>query len=533
MKFNLLRFCLTGILFISLVGCKQRQTVLVYFENDVHCAMDAYVDIAAMRDSALLKTPYVAVVSSGDFFQGDIIGSLSQGQYIVDVMNTVPYDVVTLGNHEFDYGIARQKQLCDELTADVVCCNITRLQEDGGTMLYPPYVIRKYGPVSVAFVGVATPSTLHTSTPTYFMDSAGHVIYDFHQTNSFQCVQQAVDDARKHGADYVIVLSHLGDDTPPDCSPNLIAATKGIDAVLDGHAHHVLHQRLPNADGEYVWLASVGSKGKYVGELTIPVKGDIAVRLIDPVTIDDNALPQRVTDKIADIENRLDSLVNKPVGYSQVNLLDRDSHQTRIIRWQETNLSDFAADAMRVVGGGQVGVMHAGGLRAPIDTGVITLGEIISLFPFNNRLAKVSMTGQQLLDAMEVSVASYPIESGDFHICSGLRYCIDPDIPSSVIWDETKMFVGVGDTRRIVRMEVMSNDGRWQLIDPDATYTVSGLNYTLLSGGASGMFRYAQPLPAEDIKDTDILLRYLQHLNDTIRFSQYPEDLHEHRFEVL
>ena len=95
------------------------------------------------------------------------------------------------------------------------------------------------------------------------------------------------------------------------------------------------------------------------------------------------------------------------------------------------------------------------------------------------------------------------------------------------------MFVGVGDTRRIVRMEVMSDDGRWQLIDPDATYTVSGLNYTLLSGGASGMFRYAQPLPAEDIKDTDILLRYLQHLNDTIRISQYPEDLHEHRFEVL
>ena len=147
--------------------------------------------------------------------------------------------------------------------------------------------------------------------------------------------------------------------------------------------------------------------------------------------------------------------------------------------------------------------------------------------------AKVSMTGQQLLDAMEVSVASYPVESGDFHICSGLRYCIDSTIPSSVIWDKMKMFAGVGDTRRIVRMEVEAEDGSWLPVDPEMVYTVSGLNYTLLSGGASGMFRYARPMETEDIKDTEVLQRYLHMLGDTIRTSQYPEDLHEHRFEVM
>ncbi len=533
MKPRLLPFFLTCIIVILTAGCKRRQEVVILFENDIHCAVDAYVDIAALRDSALQKTPYVSVVSSGDFFQGDIVGSLSRGQYIVDIMNTVPYDVVTLGNHEFDYGIARQRQLCGELTADVVCCNFSRHSKDDGELLYAPYVIRKYGPVRVAFVGIATPSTLHTSTPTYFMDSTGQVIYDFHQTNTFVCVQQAVNEARQKGADYVIALSHLGDDTPPVSSPDLITATRGIDVVMDGHSHHVLHRRMPNAEGQPVWLVSTGSKGKCLGEMVILVNGDIRIRLIDPMTIDDSALPKRVTDKIAYIESCLDSLVNKPVGYSEVNLLDRDSQKVRIIRWKETNLSDFAADAMRAVGGGQIGVIHGGGLRAPIDTGTITLGELISLFPFNNRLAKVSMTGQQLLDAMEVSVATYPIESGDFHICSGLRYCIDSTIPSSVIWDKMKMFAGVGETRRIVRMEVEVAKGRWCPVDPDAVYSVSGLNYTLLSGGASGMFRYAKPLPMEeDIKDTEVLLRYLHLLGDTIRASQYPEDIHEHRFEV-
>lgn len=531
MKKDLLYWCLIGIVCLLIVSCKRRQAVVVYFENDVHCAVDAYVDIAALRDSALQTTPYVSVVSSGDFFQGDIVGSISQGEYIVDIMNTVPYDVVTLGNHEFDYGLVQQKRLCERLTADVVCCNLSH--RNAGEMLYPGYVIREYGPLRVAFVGVATPSTMHTSTPTFFMDSMGQVVYDFHQEDTFECVQRAADEARRKGADYVIVLSHLGDDSPMGNSPELIRATRGIDVVLDGHAHHVIRQRMNNAEGKEVWLASTGSKGKYVGELTIPVEGGVKIRLIDPVTISDSLLPARVTDKIAEIESRLDSLVNKPVGYSEVNLLDRDSHKTRIIRWQETNLSDFTADAMRAVGGGQIGVMHGGGLRAPIDTGTITLGELISLFPFNNRLAKVRMTGQQLLDAMEVSVASYPVESGDFHICSGLRYSIDPSVASSVQWDEMKMFCGVGDTRRIVRMEVETADGKWEVIDPAASYTVSGLNYTLLSGGASGMFRYAEPMQTEDMKDTDILLRYLQLLGDTIRANRYPENLHERRFEVL
>ena len=188
---------------------------------------------------------------------------------------------------------------------------------------------------------------------------------------------------------------------------------------------------------------------------------------------------------------------------------------------------------MRAVGGTQIGLIHGGSLRAPIMRGDIILGDLIALFPFNNHFARVQMTGQQLLDAMEVSVASYPIENGDFHICSGLRYAIDVRIPSSVIWDEQNMFAGVGETRRIIRMEVEDEQGNWKPIDREAIYTISGLDYTLLHYGASGMFRQAEPMDVEEMKDTDVLLRYLHLLGDTILETQYPETLNEKRFEVV
>ena len=194
----------------------KRQDIVIYFENDVHCAVETYSEIAAMRDSALRETPYVSVVSAGDFIQGDVVGSLSKGEYIIDIMNTVPYDVITIGNHEFDYGIAQQKRLFSRLTADVVCCNMNELQADGsdGEWLYAPYAIRQYGPVTVAFVGAATPTTFQSSTPTYFLDSLGRVMYNFHTDDSYQLIQQATDQARAEGAEYVVLLSHLGDDTP-------------------------------------------------------------------------------------------------------------------------------------------------------------------------------------------------------------------------------------------------------------------------------------------------------------------------------
>ena len=523
-------FLLLSVLFSA---CRNEQKeIVILFDNDVHCAMDFYPKMAELRRQALLRTPYAAVVSAGDFVQGDAVGSLSNGEYVVDVMNAVPYDYVTLGNHEFDYGMQRQKRLVRMLKAQTLCCNFSRTD---GTDPYPAFAIRRYGKLRIAFVGAATPTSYTSSTPSFFCDGEGNRIYDFHPQDTFDRIQQAVNEARRKGADIVILLSHLGDDSTIARSGDMIRATTGIDAVLDGHAHHFLNLRIPDMDGDTVMLLSTGARGTYIGRLTVTPD----CRLVPEFLLCDTlASDPVVEEKVAQARRNVKRQTEAVVGYSEVTLTDKDCSGNRLVRRGETNLSRFVADAMRNATATQIGAIHGGSLRAAIHEGDITLGDIIALLPFNNHAAAVSITGQQLLDAVEVSVARWPEENGDFHIFSHLRYTIDPSIPSSVIFDENELFCGVGETRRIVSMEValapedpaLPEHLVWAPIDPKATYTVGGLDYTLLNHGASGMFRHAERLYCPDMKDTEMLVTYLRNLGDTVRRTDYPLDFTAPRF---
>lgn len=501
--------------------------VVILFDNDVHCATNAYSQMASLRDEALSATPYVAVVSAGDFIQGASVGSISKGEYPVHILNAVPYDVVTLGNHEFDYGMQQLTKLTSILTAEVVVCNFSTT---AGEMVFPSYTIKTYGGVKVAFVGVMTPTTYASSTPTFFTDSLGKLLYNFHKDDTYQLVQTAVDNARAEGADYVFVLSHLGDDTKESPSVGLIPATRGIDAVLDGHAHHVLDLRLPNADGDSIPLLSTGTAGQYLGRLTIHPKGTISHELLTTQSLPSAPRMQSVLD---DIEQRLNAAINRKVGYNEQALSDKDAEGNRLVRNHETALADFISDAFRSVLHTQIGLIHGGGIRATLSQGDITIGQLATVSPFNNMAARVSATGQQIMDALEVSVARYPAENGDFHIFSGLRYTIDPSIPSPVIWDENNMFTGVGGTRRVIAVEVQDTlTGTWSAIDPQATYSIGGEDYVLLNQGASGMFKCAKPMPCELLKDIEVLSLYIHSMGDTIRAEQYPAVPVEPRFIV-
>lgn len=497
-----------------------RKDIVILFDNDPHCAVDGYAHIAALKDQAKLATPYVSVVSAGDFLQGDVVGSISKGQYIVDIMNAVPYDYVTLGNHEFDYSVPRMLELTRKLKGQVLCCNFSREPNtEHPEPIYPAYAIRKYGPVKVAYVGVTTPTTFNSSTPTYFLNEQGEVCYCFHMDETINLVQQAVDEVRRAGADYVVVLSHLGDNTYPVSSLDLVKGTHGIDVILDGHAHSILNERLPDAKGDTLILASTGSKFVNVGRLTITKEGKISVEMVPSVSSDAKFIPgaDRVEQVISTIEHQIEEQIAVKVGYTELNLRDYDEKGNRLVRNSETELSCLLADAMRWAGGTQLGCIHGGSIRAAIPVGDITLGEVMAVLPFNNSMASVSMSGQQIRDALEVSVATWPVENGDFHIFSGLRYTINPRIKSSVCFDENGFFASVGATRRVVQVEIEQADGTWQPINKEAVYTISGLNYTLINRGASGIFRYAEPIDYEPVKDTEVLTRYLHQLGDTVR----------------
>ena len=525
-----------------LAGCRRSEPIVILYENDVHCAVEGYARLAGQRDAEKQLTPYVAVVSCGDFAQGNTVGSLTEGEAVVRIMNTVGYDYLTVGNHEFDYTVVQMQHLASMLTGTTLCCNFSRYngRMDEGTTermdesdLFPAYAVKKYGSTKVGFVGVATPSTFRSSTPTYFVDEQGNLLYDFHQTDTYERVQAAVDAARKEGAEVVIVLSHLGDDPEVADSRGLIAATHGIDIVLDGHAHHLLNERLVNDRGDSVTLSSAATKFAYIGRLTIDKDNRLTNELLPASEC--RRINQAVWDTIQAVQKELDALVNAPVGTAPFALIDRDKDDNRLVRCSETNLGDMMADVARYMSGANIGVCNGGGLRAGIYHETVTFGDIVSIWPFNNTLRVVECTGQQLLDALEVGVAALPNENGDFLHVSGLRYTADSRIPTSVIWDENRMFDGVGTTRRIVKAEVFVPDagsqpsagsgqlpyeqkGRWEAVNPEALYTIGGQSYIIACSGASGTFAKMRLLPieGEPLNDVQAVCRYIEAMGGTI-----------------
>lgn len=518
------KYLLPIMLLCVLVGCG-RKDIVILFDNDAHCAVEGYAHMASLKDQAKLETPYVTVVSAGDFLQGDVVGSISKGQYVIDIMNEVPYDYVTLGNHEFDYSVPRMLEMMRKLNAKVLCCNFSEITQKGDVPMFPSYAIKKYGPIKVGYVGVTTPTTITSSTPTYFLDENGEPRYTFYMEETFDLVQKAVDEVRAKGADYVVLLSHLGDNTYPISSRDLIPATHGIDVILDGHAHNVFIEHQPDANGDTLIFCSTGSKFVNIGRLTFTKDGETKIELIPSVSSQEKYIPvsERIMKTIKRISNAIEEQVSEVVGYSEIAMPDYDSKGNRLVRNQETELSCILSDAMRWAGGTQLGCIHGGSIRAAIPQGDITLGSVMAVLPFNNSLASVRMTGQQLVDALEVSVATWPVENGDFHIFSGLRYTIDPRIKSSVVFDENGFFESVGEKRRVVSAEIEQQDGTWKPICPDSVYTLSGLNYTLINRGASGMFRYSEPMTYEPIKDTEILVQYLRHIGDTVRATTFSD----------
>ncbi|MBQ7649018.1 MAG: bifunctional metallophosphatase/5'-nucleotidase [Paludibacteraceae bacterium] len=533
MKYSKLLFLL---LIVALAGCQRKQPIVILYENDAHCAVEGYARLAGQRDAERQHTPYVAIVSSGDFAQGNTVGSLTKGEAIVRIMNAVGYDYLTIGNHEFDYTVPQMQHLSEMLTAKTLCCNFSRYEQDNDDNdddrddddLYPAYEVKDFGGTKVGFIGVATPSTFRSSTPTYFIDDNGNLLYNFHQTDTYECVQEAVNDAREEGAEIIIVLSHLGDDPEVAYSRGLIAATHGIDVVLDGHAHHVLNERLVNDRGDSVTLTSTGTKFAYIGRLTIDTDNRVTTELL-PIS-DCHRVNQAVQDTVLAIQQELEARVNAPVGTTAFALADRDNQDHRLVRKQETNLGDFMADVARYTTGANIGVCNGGGLRAGLYNETITFGNIVSIWPFNNTMRVVECTGQQLLDAFEVSAANLPRENGDFMHVSGLRYTINPHVPTSVIWDDNRMFNGVGKTRRIAKMEVFmlaggesdklpyEQRGTWQQVNPNAVYTIGGQSYIIACSGASGMFAKMRLLPVEGepVNDVDAVCAYIQAMGGTI-----------------
>ena len=353
--------------------------IVILYDNDVHCSVDGYAEMAACKAEQLKRTPNVALVSAGDFVQGGSLGAASRGGYIVDIMNAVGYDFVTLGNHEFDYAIPRMTELMDMLSATVLCCNLIDLKAD--RRMYKPYAIKDFGGTKVAFVGGATPYSFNSSTPAYFQDDKGNYIYSLCAENYYDNFQNFVDDARAQGADYVVALTHLGDDVSydPINSQTLAANTRGIDAILDGHSHSLVPARtLKNKDGKDVLYSQTGAHFDNIGVLTITPDGKFSTKL---VPVKDYGRKDPEVQAVIDAKKKeYAALGARKIGHSEVMLPAKDENGDWLVRKYETSLGDLCADAFRITLGTDIAMLGGGSIRKDLTAGDIRYDDIFNVF---------------------------------------------------------------------------------------------------------------------------------------------------------
>ena len=275
-----------------------------------------YAGLAAYKKQVEEETPYVALVDCGDALQGDAIGTISQGEYLVDIMNKVGYDFAVLGNHEFDYGMERLAELMEMSDAAYLGCNVdyTGSGENALSALQQ-YEIVDYGDTKVAFIGISAPESISQSTPAYFMDENGDIVYSFCSDSGealYSRVQETVDSCREEGADYVIALTHLGDDesSAPFRSTDLIAGTSGIDAVLDSDSHSAIDSDMvEKEEGREIPLSSSGTGLENIGQSTITPEGDITTRLISDFEEKDSDMESFIADIQSEYEEELQQVI--------------------------------------------------------------------------------------------------------------------------------------------------------------------------------------------------------------------------------
>lgn len=497
--------------------------IVILYDNDVHCAVDGYASIAALKEDMKEKTDYVAVVSNGDFLQGATIGALSKGKNIINIMNRVGYDVVTLGNHEFDYQIDQLKNLTNMLYSKVVSCNFMNLEKNNS--VYKAYTIKKYGDIKVAFIGITTPESITKSTPAYFQNEDGEYIYGFCSDKTgkalYKRVQKTVDAAKKAGADYVVALTHLGTEgiTPHWTSTSIINNTTGIDVVLDGHSHSTFaSMTVTNKDGKDVVVSSTGTKFENIGELVITNDGVITTQLVS--LKDYTKTDISIKSYIELVKRSYEAEVSKVIGNTTVNLTTLNTATNkRAVRNAETNLGDFCADAFRTVLGADIAIMNGGGIRDNIAQGDITYNNLLSVFPWSNMGCLVQVNGQQIKDALEMGAKNYPAESGGFLQVSGITYEINSSTPSSVVVDNSGMFQSVSGEYRVQNIKVLnSKTGQYEELDLTKNYKLAGTNYTLKScGDGFAMFKGCTVLKDEVAIDNEILITYLtENLNGVV-----------------
>ena len=488
------------------------QDITILYTNDVHTYIDkqspklTYAAIAALKKSYQDDGKNVLLVDAGDHVQGTAYGSMDEGATIIQLMNAAGYDAATPGNHEFDYGMDRAKELMADADYPYLSCNWVNLPLNNRVLSDVKYF--RIGGRTIAFVGITTPETITKSTPAYFMDkNQKRYVYDIlggeDGQKLYSAVQKSINKARVI-ADYVIGLGHLGVDpsSSPWTSKEVIEHTSGLDAFIDGHSHTVMEcEWVKDLSGKAVALTQTGSYFANVGEMTIKADGSIATQLVPTYDGLDSAVAGIQTEWVSAV----DDMLGEKIAVAETNFYISDpATGKRRIRLGETNLGDFVADGIYSYFNEveqlhcDLAIMNGGGIRADVDAGDWSFKTCKQVSPFGNVACLMSVTGKQIQDALEFAarfVGPDGQENGGFLHVAGATYEIHTDIPNTVQTDDKNVWIGSATgTPRVQNVKIYDKaSGTYVPLDEGKTYALAGMNYTLRNlGDGFAMFDGAE-----------------------------------------
>jgi 2',3'-cyclic-nucleotide 2'-phosphodiesterase (5'-nucleotidase family) len=349
--------------------------------------------------------------------------------------------------------------------------------------------------LKIAYIGIVTPTTPDTTSfPSEFLDENKNLIYTFSKDDLAQVVQENISRARAEGADYVIALSHVGDDENEYNTIDIVAETMGIDVVLDAHSHSVIESNiLIDKAGNEVLHTSTGTKFANIGKLIITEDG-ITSELI---SLEEYTKTDPVVDEcIEQIMAEYSEVGNKKVADCGFDLITHDPDGNRIIRISETNLGNLISDALRNVLGADIAYFNGGAIRSDVKSGEITFNDLLNVLPFNNTGVVVRVSGKTVLEMLETAVAKWPLENANFPHVSGMTFSVN------TLGEENN---------RVYNVKIANSEsGKYEALDPEKMYTVASSSFILIEcGDGMSMFEGAEIVSDTGILDIEVLENYI------------------------
>ena len=531
--------------------------IVIIHLNDVHCGFNdtiGYDGFVLYRKELEKKYKKVIAVDVGDHAQGGVLGAISEGEAVLDILNKIKFDVTTLGNHEFDYGIEQLNKLNEKMSTKYISLNTCYRKNK--TQLFEPSTMVEAGGKKIGFIGIVTPLTFSKTYLSTLRESDGTAIYNFlsNKEELYTTIQEEIDKLRDKGADYVILLTHVGMNVEEYTSNDILSNLNGVDAVLDGHTHKVYNTTSKDKENKDIHIAQTGTKLANIGQLIIKEDGTILSENIaevpEPDGITDGkqvyrSKANRWVDKemnefINDIYKRYENELSTPIGSSDYDFIIRpeessDSH-TIYCRYMECSLGNLIADSFREVVNSDISFVNGGTIRANLLKGHITRKDIIDVMPFFNSLFVKEITGQTFLDALEFGVSKLPNSFGGFPQVSGCTYYVDTSFNSTVEIDSDGMFIKVGGQRRVSNVKING-----KALNPTEKYNLSASEYILNGGDGFTMFANYPVVNESVFADSDALgyhIKYnlggeipskYQELQNRININKEPDNIGKKR----